>query len=338
MRKRGFYIIFVFLLIECQIYGQIDFTEIDNHVRTIEYSSQESLAIDITKNYKSDLEKVRAIFVWITNNINYDYDLHGNLELKEKFYISENNIIEKTLERKKAICSGYSILFKKLCDDIGVESEVIIGFSKQYLDGFVEKDIVDHAWNSVKIDNEWYLLDTTWAAKNDEDSIDDFWFLTDPNIFIYSHYPENEKWTLLNRTLSKNEFYNLPTISNRTFFNDNIKVINPTADVVDVDKEKIVVIEVETKDTSRPILLIGFPSETYASNHGLKEPTKEEYIKMTDEEKNKYTLVIPSLEIINKEIFENKIIIEAKILSKNMERFDLIIDGNTIAKFRVNFN
>jgi transglutaminase/protease-like cytokinesis protein 3 len=53
----------------------------------------------------------------------------------------------------------------------------------------------------IKLEDEnWYLIDSTWGVK-DKDNLDsevnDFYFLTDPKKFVYTHLPENEKWQLL---------------------------------------------------------------------------------------------------------------------------------------------
>lgn len=317
--------------------AQSEFAEIDRQIANIGFSPKDELAENITSKFNTDLEKVRAIYVWITDNITYDFELYENDELHRQFYSSESNVIDKTLERKKAICSGYSLLFKKLCNDLDIECEVVNGYSKQWLDSFVSKNVPDHAWNAVKINNNWALIDVTWASKNgDDNERDDFWFMTNPEFFVYSHYPENENWTLLENGLTKKEFDQLPTITDTTFFEDEIKVLVPNKKIIDVEKNRIIKIELETKNTERGISLRGYPWETYASKNNLKFPSDTEYSKLSDEEKDKYNLVIPSVEILKKEIVENKIIIEAKLTSENIKKFDIVVEGNTISTIKVN--
>lgn len=50
-------------------------------------------------------------------------------------------------------CSGYAKAMQYLCDKAGIECMVITGTTEQG---------VTHAWNKVKVDGEWYNLDTTW--------------------------------------------------------------------------------------------------------------------------------------------------------------------------------
>ncbi|EAS19457.1 conserved hypothetical protein [Flavobacteria bacterium BBFL7] len=317
--------------------AQSDFTEIDNRVANIGLSHKDELAKKITSGFNTDLEKVRAIFVWITDNISYDFELYESEKLQKEFYVSENNVIDMTLERKKAICSGYSILFKKLCDDIKIECKIINGYSKQWLDSFVSKKVSDHAWNVVKIDEKWFLVDATWASKNEySKERDEFWFMTKPEHFVYSHFPENENWTLLKNGMTKEEFDLLPAITDGSFFEDEIKILIPHEKVIIVDTTRIIKVELQTKNTERWITLRGYPWETYATKNNLEFPSNDEYSKLSDEEKNKYSLLIPSVEIIKKEIVGNKIIIEARLTSENIKEFDIVIEGNSIATIKVN--
>lgn len=170
-----------------------------------------NLAKVITRNSNRDLDKASAIFNWIAIHISYDYELRNSSKLQQEFYTSEANIIRRTLERKMALCGGYAFLFKDLCKQVGVTSEVIHGFSKNY-DASKSSNKVNHSWNAVKIDGKWHLLDITMARSHgDINAPDNFWFLTSPQNFIYTHYPENPKWALVVNPISKKEFEKLPS-------------------------------------------------------------------------------------------------------------------------------
>ena len=49
----------------------IDFSEIDRKVQFADAATPALLSQQLTSNYTSDLQKVRAIFRWITDNIAY---------------------------------------------------------------------------------------------------------------------------------------------------------------------------------------------------------------------------------------------------------------------------
>lgn len=52
----------------------------------------------------------------------------------------------------KAQCEGYSRALQILCNNAGIECELVCGFS----------DGEDHMWNYVKTDGEWSFTDVTW--------------------------------------------------------------------------------------------------------------------------------------------------------------------------------
>lgn len=171
--------------------------------------STKKLTYSITRNAISDSEKAIEIFKWITQNIAYDNELMRSKKLQKQIYISEENVIKHALERKMALCGGFAMLFKSLCADVGIKAEVVHGFTKDYSGELQKRKAPHHTWNVVKLNGEWQLLDITWAISHGiKNKPDNFWFLTRPKDFIYSHYPEDSKWTLIENPISFSEFQN----------------------------------------------------------------------------------------------------------------------------------
>jgi transglutaminase/protease-like cytokinesis protein 3 len=170
-----------------------DFTEIDQHALSTpenEESSIESLAAYLTKPAKNDMEKARAIYRWVTKNI--DYNVQG---LFEGDY--GNVSAEGVLKSRRSVCSGYSNIFEKLANESGLKTVIISGYAKgyNYTPGMRFSGQTDHAWNAVKIDGKWYLIDSTWGAgwlgvdKKYHREFNDYYFLTSPKEFINRHFP-----------------------------------------------------------------------------------------------------------------------------------------------------
>ena len=78
-----------------------------------------TLAKSITKNAKSKLEKNRAIFNWICENIAYDtsYTIYT---------------ADECYEQKKGVCQAYSELYYRLCEAVGIKCIIISGKTKDY--------------------------------------------------------------------------------------------------------------------------------------------------------------------------------------------------------------
>ena len=145
----------------------------------------------------SEVEKSWLIYKWISTNIEYDF-----AGVNDKNYdITE----EVTFNRGKSICSGYANLFKKFGDNLDLIVEIIGGYSKGFnyeiTDKFEESE--SHAWNAVKINGDWYFIETTWGAGYGEDHkkfvkrFTGYYFFTPPIQFVRGHFPNEKKWQLL---------------------------------------------------------------------------------------------------------------------------------------------
>src|SRR6476620_6813033 len=132
MLKPKLFIIQICLLFPCfgfaqQSIGYRDFRSVDSLSRSIEYENDiYKLTKDLTDPFPEQLLKVRAIFIWITEHISYDYKfINKEQMIKDR----ENNYIKSILKKKKGICDGYARLFKRMCDIAGIRSEIIQGYT-----------------------------------------------------------------------------------------------------------------------------------------------------------------------------------------------------------------
>lgn len=165
------------------------------------FKSIDELASFINSNADDDREKAYGAYYWIATNVTYDV---------KKFMKGKPSFTkpEKVFEKKKAVCEGYAYLFQDLCKRMKLNCEVIAGYSKGY--GYQpgkQFTEADHAWNAVKIDSTWHLIDVTWAAGSIKKKLfgakfimefnNDFFFLP-PKEFVVSHLPEVPMWQMLN--------------------------------------------------------------------------------------------------------------------------------------------
>ncbi|RIV48697.1 hypothetical protein D2V93_17025 [Flagellimonas taeanensis] len=163
-------------------------------------------------NLDSEPSLARFFYLWIGNNIIYDYQLLEELEegaiSNEDFWASQN--VYSVYENRKGVCAGYAQLFEWFMNKFNIETAVISGHIRDERNHYVEIESDDkfrHAWNAVKLDQKWILLDATWGTSGDS-SVSDFYFNIKPELAIITHFPENDKWQLLERPLSLQDFNN----------------------------------------------------------------------------------------------------------------------------------
>jgi transglutaminase/protease-like cytokinesis protein 3 len=202
-----------------------NFEAIDQAASLINYqgSSVSELAQILSGAAKTDSEKARIIFAWISRNIAYDVPvfLSGDYGSVDP---------ETVLKERKSVCSGYANLYQALAQNMGLDATVIDGYAKGYSYTFGEELKVNHAWNGVKINGGWYLVDATWGAGHLEGStftpsFNSHYFSTSPQKFIVDHLPVSEKWQLLDKPISKEQYATSPRIHPQ-YFVDNLKLIS----------------------------------------------------------------------------------------------------------------
>ncbi|AUC61265.1 kyphoscoliosis [Cyanobacterium sp. HL-69] len=207
------------------------FAEIDAKALQVEYSgnSTSELANLLSQYATTEEEKARIIYTWITHNIAYDV---VSLNTFMNYNIYPDVSVKTVLNTRQTICSGYANLYQQLAKNMGLKSVIIIGYAKGVDYAVGNDNNVNHAWNGVQIEGKWFLLDPTWGAgtineNSFEKNFNDFYFATNPANFIYTHFPENNKWQLLDQPYTRDKFDNLPTISHQ-FFTGNFELVSHT--------------------------------------------------------------------------------------------------------------
>jgi transglutaminase/protease-like cytokinesis protein 3 len=129
-------------------------------VNSFAQNSVKQLSLQLTQSAPNDSLKVVAIFEWITGSIHYDLEtFQQRLPTLDLGNSQSSSVV---LSSRKAICGGYSNLFYDLCKYAGVKTQVIEGLGKIRNSSNPADStfrIESHAWNAVKLNEKWYLLD-----------------------------------------------------------------------------------------------------------------------------------------------------------------------------------
>ncbi len=138
----------------------------------------------------SDEEKVKAIYDYLVNNCVYDDEALAAAE-ESNFKKTDSDEFEDafntygTLVNGKGVCMSYAYTFRLLCDLSSIECVVTTG----YLDGNLP-----HAWNMVKIGEQWYEVDATNNAVTM--GIPYFLFQADSELAAATGYTKDEKFEI----------------------------------------------------------------------------------------------------------------------------------------------
>ncbi|OKZ56842.1 MAG: hypothetical protein BHV99_04135 [Clostridium sp. 26_21] len=118
--------------------------QIDKCQKEIENIKEQILA---NIENESDFEKVKYIHDYLIDNIEYEQTF-----IEPNIYNIYGALVSKT-----CVCEGYAKALQYLLNEVELENVIVTGTATNN-DGKTES----HAWNYVKIDDEWYAIDTTW--------------------------------------------------------------------------------------------------------------------------------------------------------------------------------
>lgn len=226
---------------QSHFYGQVsDFSHIDFKKAdsiALSLSSERltnlpELSLKLTEHLDTDVERFRAIYRWVCDNIANDYSLYLKNSRKRQRYKEDSLkfkawntkfrqiIFKNLLKRERTICTGYAYLVKTLSDLANIDCEIAQGYGRVSTTNIDKLNLPNHSWNAVKLNDKWYLCDPTWASgiPNPETNrfkfaYNDGFFLTNPKLFAVNHFPVDSKWWLLNDTIPTfDQFLGAPVI------------------------------------------------------------------------------------------------------------------------------
>lgn len=260
-------LLFIILILFSFNLNAQDFSEVDQIVINYpnNFNSPAKLAKKINADFNRDIDKVRAIYRWIAENVEYDIELFRDLSEHPKYAFSyrtneeritkeieyHNQMADETIKTKMAICDGYSSLFLKLCELCNIEAEVITGSSfTNPNDIGVYPSKADHSWNAVRISNKWHLVDVTWAAGSSDDyefypKFSDAYFLQSPKLFAQKHYPDDSYWLLAE--VDKKDIRNIPLFFN-SYYEEDIELLSPKKGAIHFSETNNIEIKIKSEN------------------------------------------------------------------------------------------
>ncbi|KAI9013185.1 hypothetical protein BC832DRAFT_284069 [Gaertneriomyces semiglobifer] len=191
-------------------YDTMNFDNVDTYAKAapLEYtSSVQQLTHYLVSPFADEVEKYRAIFVWIADNIEYDVErFFGGAKTSQ----APNDV----LSSRKGVCAGYASLFQQMCDAAGLRCTQVSGSGKGYgyVAGKTPVQRENHAWNAVFVHNQWRMVDVCWgagvvnASQAFEKKFNPFYFLSDPREFVGNHLPKNTNEQYLDDPISDEEY------------------------------------------------------------------------------------------------------------------------------------
>ncbi|KAJ5495266.1 hypothetical protein N7539_000382 [Penicillium diatomitis] len=150
----------------------------------------------ICRPYKSDVQRLRAIFTWVSEKIAWEEPLDG-IEVDMK----------RVLHAKRGSPQEIAYLVHEMCAAVGLHAETIRGFLKSPGEPLDLESLSrpNHWWNAVLVDGEWRVMDCALANPTNPQrsnfvtlnmsTAETWYFLARPLDICFSHiplYPEEQ--------------------------------------------------------------------------------------------------------------------------------------------------
>lgn len=137
---------------------------------------------NVITNNMSNYEKEKAVHDYIINNSKYDEDYILNNKVSSESYSPYGVLV-----KGKGVCESYAKAMKLIMDKINIECIIVVGKANK----------TDHAWNIIKLDNNYYHVDLTWDDPVTNDG---------SNVLSYDYFNINDKDMRKNHIWEKNNY------------------------------------------------------------------------------------------------------------------------------------
>ena len=217
------YLIIVFLFFQTVVLSQQKsiYAVVEKQMRQIPESQTKSvdqISEYIKTHFKGEDLQIKAAYFYVISTISYDVNYSFTTEL----FSSDEDFVSKTIANKSGVCIHYAKLFKALLDQLGYQSQIVTGYTKQ--NNQIAK--VSHAWCAIKMrDTNWYVFDPTWdsgyvtISNKFVSNIASKHFKMLPSEAVKSHMPFDFLWQFSKEPISNREFYNGKNYDNKPLVN-----------------------------------------------------------------------------------------------------------------------
>ncbi|CAL5871301.1 uncharacterized protein PFLUO_LOCUS5551 [Penicillium psychrofluorescens] len=167
----------------------------------------------ICRPYKSDVQRLRAIFTWVSEKIAWEEPVDGlDVDLK------------RLLQAKRGTPQEIALLVNEMCAAVGLHSETIHGFLKTPGDTLDLDSLSrpNHWWNAILVDGEWRFMDCALAnptnpvrnkfITNSSAVAESWYFLARPLDICYTHVPMYPEAQHICPPISPDVLLALPTV------------------------------------------------------------------------------------------------------------------------------
>ncbi|MDR3305206.1 MAG: transglutaminase domain-containing protein [Clostridiales Family XIII bacterium] len=119
---------------------------------------------EVVNGTKSDLGAIEAVFVFVINNVEYDYDKAATVQ---SGYVPS---VDETLSTGKGICFDYAALTACMLRAQRIPCKLVVGYAGEAYHAWISVHVEGVGWvdNMIQFNGDsWTLMDPTFASSGD---------------------------------------------------------------------------------------------------------------------------------------------------------------------------
>ncbi len=218
----------------------------------------------VCRPYRSDVQRLRAIFIWVSEKIAWEEDFEGEIDSR------------RVIQMRRGCSEEVAVLVSEMCTAVGIHAEIVRGYLKPPGD-IVENEPnprPNHWWNTVIVDGCWRMMDCSLAAPTNpkrgsyscagSQMAENGFFLARPMEICYTHIPSNFEQQHICPPLAPEVLLALPCAC-PPYFKYNLQVVDYDTSLFRIENLELVhiqftappdvecVAEVEARSYSRDV-------------------------------------------------------------------------------------
>lgn len=206
--------------------------------------SIDSVGVYLREHFPDPRARTKAIHDYVVLRLTYDQStFHAIVDHTGEPAPQD---AQSVFAARTGVCEGYARLMVALGKAADVEIAYITGSIRDASRRVAEGDDATvkaalegygHAWNAVKLDGHWELIDATWDdPTGGPPRLRSTYLFVPPRLMLLNHLPDDPAWQLVDKPMSAGEFVREPMMS-PDIGRFGLTLVDPTRAQVSVDGE-----------------------------------------------------------------------------------------------------
>lgn len=188
----------------------------------------------VCRPYRSDAQRLRAIFTWVSEKISWEEDFVGEIDPR------------RVIQTRRGCAEEVAVLVMEMCAAVGIHAQVVRGYLKTPGEDFELAGVPhpNHWWNAVIVDGEWRMMDCSLASPTNpkrgqyssagSQAADIWWYLARPMEICYTHVPLLSEQQHICPPLSYEVLMALPCAC-APYFRNNLQLVDFDTSLVRIE-------------------------------------------------------------------------------------------------------